>query len=50
MMILNIINLVLWELIGLINLTADEDKVSKYDYGITWLVLMLHLFSQCLGN
>ena len=43
---LKIFNVVIWAIAGILNLASNE--ISKFSYGIMWLVLMMYLVDRCL--
>jgi hypothetical protein len=42
---LPIFNVVLWTIIGVVNLSRKE--ISKISYGLVWSLLMVHLVARC---
>ena len=46
-LIITIINIVLWTVIGVINLTSD--KINKGNYVCAWVMIMLLLFKDLIG-
>ena len=47
MLVLNIITLVLWIIVGLMNL-LDSAPISKFSYAMVWFVLLLETLMNCL--
>ena len=45
LMAVEIFNVVIWTIIGVATLMSK--KVSKFDYVLTWSVLMVHLIAKC---
>ena len=43
---LNIVNVVIWTIVGILCFAMDE--VPKIMYGITWGCLMLNLIGNCI--
>ena len=47
MELLSIVSLVLWVIIGVLNL-ATRKEISKSSYFLCWLVLILQLIDNCI--
>ena len=45
-MTLRIVNVICWSIIG--TCVMCSKKISRFDYGICWFLLMLHLIVRCL--
>lgn len=44
---LKIFNVILWSAIGIIALTSEN--ITKFDYAIMWIALVILLIARCLG-
>lgn len=44
----NIILLILWEIIGLLNFTRTQ--ISKFDYGICWIMVIVSLLEKLVTS
>lgn len=42
---LALFNVIIWTVCGVINLASKE--ISKFSYGIMWIVLMMYLVDRC---
>lgn len=42
---LNLFNVIIWAIAGIVNLSCKE--VSKFSYAITWAILTLFLIIEC---
>ena len=49
MLVLNIITLVLWIIVGLMDL-IDSKPISKFSYGMMWFVLLLEILMKCIRS
>lgn len=43
---LYVFNVIIWLIVGVINLASN--KVDKFMYTITWIVLMMNLIGDCI--
>lgn len=42
---LDLFNVIIWTIAGVLNLSCKE--ISKTSYAFMWVVLMMHLIAQC---
>ena len=47
---MNILTLVLWTALGIMQLVDKRDGVSKIQYGLCWETLMVTLVGRCLST
>jgi hypothetical protein len=46
-MTLNIINVILWSVVGVINFVKGD--INKFDYALVWILLMINLVAKCFS-